>query len=338
VLAINLGTPDSPDTGDVRRYLREFLSDPRVIDISALGRWALLNLIILPFRPRTSAEAYRQIWTEEGSPLLVHGRAFERALQEQLGDSFRVELVMRYGRPSIGAGLDSLRAQGCSRVVVFPLYPQEASSSSGSSLEAAYAAAGERWDVPSLVAVPAFHDDEAFLDAQAAILREAFEGSGVEHLLFSYHGLPERQVAKSDPSGSWCLASTDCCASLRAENRGCYRAQCFEQSRRLVELLNLDLPWEVAFQSRLGRTPWIKPHADERVRELAGAGVKRLGLISGSFVADCLETLEELGIRAREDFLKHGGEELLLAPSLNSDARWVSAAAGLVRRAGGAFG
>ena len=337
VLAINLGTPDAPDTGAVRRYLREFLSDPRVIDIHPAGRWLLLNLVILPFRPAKSAEAYQQVWTDEGSPLLVHGRALETGLQAELGEGFRVALGMRYGRPSIASGLDRLAAEGCSRVVVFPLYPQAASSSSGSSLEAAYREAGGRWDAPSLAAVPAFFDDEAFLDAQAALVAEALEGKQVEHLLFSYHGVPERHCRKSDPSGSWCLASQDCCATLRAENAGCYRAQCFEQSRRIAQRLELQIPWEVCYQSRLGRTPWIRPYTDERLTELAEAGVKRLGMVSGSFVADCLETLEELGLRAREDFAAAGGEELVLAPALNSDPRWIAAAAGLVRRAASAF-
>ena len=337
VLLVNLGTPDSPETGDVRRYLREFLSDPRVIDIHPVGRWLLLNLIILPFRPKASGEAYRAIWTEQGSPLLIHGRGLAEGVSAELGEAFRVELAMRYGRPSIPSAIDRLARAGCDRLVVLPLYPQAASSSSGSTLEAVYAAAGQRWDAPLLSAVPAFFDDDGWVEVSAALAREAFEGRGLERIVFSYHGVPERHVRKSDPSGSWCLESSDCCARLRPENRGCYRAQCFEQSRLVAERLGLDVPWEVAFQSRLGRTPWIRPYTDERLAELAAEGVKRVGLVSGSFVADCLETLEELGIRAREDFLAAGGEELVLAPCANSDPRWVRSAAQLVRKAAGAW-
>lgn len=337
VLLVNLGTPASPRSGDVRRYLREFLSDPRVIDIHPVLRRLLLELIILPFRPRASARAYRAIWTEGGSPLLVHGRALAAGLREALGLGHRTALAMRYGEPSIAEGLSELLEQGCDRIVVFPLYPQAASSSSGSTLEAVYRAAGGVWNVPCLSAVPAFFADEAYLEATAALARSAFEGRGLERLLFSYHGLPERQVRKSDPGGTWCLQSSDCCARLSAENRGCYRAQCHEQARLLARRLDLGLPWEVCFQSRLGRSPWIRPFTDERLKALAAEGVSRVGIVSGSFVADCLETLEELGIRARADFRAAGGGELVVAPCPNADPGWVAAAAGLVRRASSAW-
>ena len=333
ILLVNLGTPDAPETPAVRRYLREFLSDPRVLDLPAIGRWALLNLVILPTRPAKSAEAYRTIWSEEGSPLLVHGRALERGLAEHLGD-VPVALAMRYGSPSIASGLDELERAGCTRVVVAPLYPQYASSSTGSTIERVHELAGARWNTPYLTVLPPFYEEPEFIRAFAEVGRPVHAELEPDHVLFSYHGLPERQIRKSDRTGSWCFESEGCCDAIGDANRSCYRAQCFATTRALVRELGLDPErTSTAFQSRLGRTPWIRPYTDEVVVELAQRGVKRLAVWCPSFVADCLETVEEIGIRASEDFRAAGGEELRLVPSLNAHPAWITGLTRLVERA-----
>lgn len=335
LLLVNLGTPDAPRTPEVRRYLREFLSDPRVLDIPALGRWALLNLIILPFRPAKSAEAYRKIWRAEGSPLLHHSRALEAAVRSALAGELEVELAMRYGNPSIASALERLEARGVSELTVFPLYPQYASSSTGSSLEAVYEQVGRAWNVQPLHVVPAFYDHPGFLDAFAEVGRPVVEEVQADHVLFSFHGLPERQVLKSDTSGGkHCLQSAGCCDRIGEANRFCYRAQCFATARGVAERLGLPKEkYTVSFQSRLGRTPWIKPYTDVVLPELAEKGVKRLAVFCPAFVADCLETLEEIGIRAEAQFKGAGGEALKLVPSLNASPLWVKTVVDLARAA-----
>ena len=333
VLLVNLGTPDGPHTAEVRRYLREFLGDPRVLDMNPIGRFLLLNLIILPFRPGRSAEAYQKIWTPEGSPLLVHGRALTAGIAAALPEA-TVVLAMRYGRPSLAEGLAALRQAGCDRVVVVPLYPQYASSSTGSSLEALYAAAAVANNTPFLQVVPPFYDLPPFLDAFAEQGRQTMAVLAPDHVLFSFHGLPERHVQATDDTGRHCLAVQDCCATLSPANRNCYRAQCFATARGIAARLSLGPEgsrWSVAFQSRMGRTPWIRPFTDERLTELAAGGCKRLAVYCPAFVADCLETLEEIGMRGLESFRQAGGEQLALVPSLNASPAWVLALAGLIR-------
>jgi ferrochelatase len=323
VLLVNLGTPDAPESAAVRRYLREFLSDPRVIDIPSAARYALVNGIIAPFRAPKSAEAYRLVWTERGSPLLFHGLDLRDGLRGRI-DGAPVELAMRYGTPSIATGLDALRSQGVDRILVAPLYPQYASSSTGSTLEAVYAAAAARWNTPYVEALPAFYEDARFLDAFAAVGRPVIDELDPEHVLFSYHGLPERHCTKSDETGAHCLRTEDCCAGIVFANRNCYRAQCFATTAGLRTRLGLDESnSSITFQSRLGRTPWIRPYTDESVVELARRGVKRVAVLCPAFVADCLETLEEIGMRAAEDFQAHGGDTLELVPSLNASPAWI---------------
>lgn len=333
VLLVNLGTPDAPQAAEVRRYLREFLSDPRVLDISPIGRWLLLNLIILPTRPARSAEAYRKVWGPDGSPLLSHSRALTEAVRAELPD-MQVELAMRYGNPSIRAGLTALRARGCDRVVVFPLYPQYASSSTGSSVEAVYREAAALWNTPYLSIVPPFYEDPGFIDAFAQVGAPVLAEMQPDHVLYSFHGLPERHMHKSDVSGAHCLRSADCCETIVAANRHCYRAQCFATAKALTARLGLDpATTSVTFQSRLGRAVWIRPYTDIVLPELARRGVKRIAVFCPAFVADCLETLEEIGIRAEADFKAAGGEALRLVPSLNAHPAWVRAAIDLVREA-----
>lgn len=337
LLLSNLGTPDDPSPASVRRYLREFLSDPRVLDINAFGRWALLNLIILPTRPRKSAEAYQQVWTAAGSPLMVHSRALTDAVQAKLGPEWAVELGMRYGSPSIEQALDRFRARGVDRVVFFPLYPQYASSSAGSSVEELYRVAGSRWNTPTLATVEAFYDEPGFIESFVRVGEGVVARARPDHVLFSYHGLPERHVRKSDETGAHCLASATCCDVIVPANRNCYRAQCYATTRAIVAAMKLTVPHSVSFQSRLGRTPWIRPYTDIVLPELLKKGVRRVVVLCPAFVADCLETLEEIGIRAQRDFVEAGGESLTLVPSLNADPGWVDAVADLVRAQGARF-
>lgn len=334
LLLMNLGTPDAPTTRAVRRYLREFLSDPRVIDIHPMAQWLLLNLGILVFRPRKSAKQYRSIWEERGSPLLLRSLDFTQKLALELAGEFEVELGMRYGNPSLEQALQRLKAKKVNSITLMPLYPQYAASSTSSSLEKAYRLIGKAWDVLPTRVVPPFFDQPGYLDALAAVAAPAIRQSRAQHVLFSFHGLPERHIRKSDPTGSHCLASPQCCDQIGAANFNCYRAQAFYTAREAARRLGIPAPgFSVSFQSRLGRTPWIRPYTDLWVPELAGRGVHRLAVLCPAFVADCLETLEEIGIRARESFRSAGGEELILVPCMNDHSAWVRAAADLARAA-----
>lgn len=334
LLLINLGTPDEPTSAAVRRYLRQFLSDPYVIDINRFGRWMLLNAIILPFRPKKSAAAYRKIWHERGSPLLYHSEDLSDEVQRRLGSKWKVALAMRYGRPSIETSLKSLRQAGVDRVIAIPLYPQYAASSTLTSETAVRTATSELWKSIDLRFVGAFYDDVKFIDAFADVGRPILSEKASEHVLFSFHGLPERHIRRCDQTARHCLEADDCCDRIVDANKNCYRAHCFATARALASALGLaDGSWTVSFQSRLGRTPWIQPFTDVVIPELAAAGVKRLAVFCPAFVADCLETLEEIGIRANEQFCDAGGEQLTLIPSLNSTDKWCDAVVGLARRA-----
>jgi ferrochelatase len=333
VLLVQLGTPASPTAADVRRYLREFLSDPRVLDIPALPRRLLLEAVILPTRPRTSAAAYRKIWTPEGSPLLVHSRALAEALARALGPDYRVALGMRYGEPALGTALQGLAAAGAFRILVLPLFPQWAAASTGSAFARAAEVAAAEWDPPELGLVGPFYDEPGFVEAWRDTAREPLAAFRPDHVLFSFHGLPERQIRKSDPTGGHCLMSPDCCDAPGEALPRCYRAQCYATATALAGALAVPAgAWSVSFQSRLGRTPWIRPYTDERLPELAANGVKRLAVLCPAFVADCLETLEEIGIRGREQWRAAGGAELLLVPSLNAHPVFAATLAGIVRR------
>lgn len=338
VVLVNTGTPDSPATGDVRRYLRQFLSDPRVIDLHPLARWLLLELVILPFRPAKSAHAYRQIWTERGSPLRFHCEDLAAGLQAALdaggAGRFAVRLAMQFGSPSIDGALDALQQAGASQIVCVPLFPHYAAASYGSAAAAICAHSAERWVVPSLRFVPPFWHAPQFLDALIAAARAEIATFAPDHLLLSYHGVPVRHCTKTDLSGTHCSRSANCCDALVAANAHCYRAQCMATSRAMLQAL--DWPADratTAFQSRLGRTPWIGPYADHAIAELGQRKTGKLLVIEPSFVADCLETLEEIGIRGKADFAAAGGGELRLLPSLNASAVWVRGLAELVRQA-----
>lgn len=333
VLLVNLGTPDSPSTRDVRRYLREFLSDPLVIDIPAVPRWLLLNLVILPFRPRKSAAAYAQIWTDEGSPLRLHGDRLRDEVAAKLGDGFHVELAMRYREPAIAGAIERANAAGVDRWVVLPLFPQYSSAATQSAVDAVLGALAATRDTAPVDVIESFYDAPEFIGAFTAVAKPQLDAFRPDYVLFSYHGLPERQLRALDASGAHCLESEHCCDTIGEVNRRCYRAQCVATTRALANTLGLEEgAHSLSFQSRLGRTPWIQPYTDHVLPELAEAGVKRLAVLCPAFVADCLETLEEIAIRAREQWLALGGEELLLVPSLNADPAWVDGVVAMLRK------
>ena len=333
VLLVNLGTPDAPQSREVRRYLREFLSDPRVLMMPALARTLLLEGLILPIRTRKSAAAYRKIWTQAGSPLLTHGIALRDRVAKALGDDFIVALGMRYGNPSIASALDELTLAGADRVIALPLFPQYSAAATASALARIHEEVAAGWDVRSLSTIGAFFDDPGFVDAWRDVAAEPLAQFKPDHVLFSYHGLPENQIVRSDATGAHCLASEDCCAVARSENRHCYRAQCHRTTELLCEALSLDAKTiSIAFQSRMGRTPWIKPFTDVEVVTLAERGIKRLAVLCPAFVADCLETIEEIGMRLDAQWKSLGGEALLLVPSLNAHPTWVEAVSQLIRQ------
>lgn len=334
VLVLQLGTPDAPDTASVRRYLKPFLLDPRVIDLPAPARHLLVRGVILPFRPRKSAEAYRAIWTAEGSPLRVLTTRFARALELSLQVPVRVG--MRYGNPSIEAALGELEALGCQRIVAFPQFPQHASATTGSALEALYRVAGARRNVPALTVVPPFFDDAGFIRAWAKVIAPTLEKERPDRVLFSYHGLPERQLRACDPAGSHCLSRPDCCEARGRTFDVCYRAQCLATTKAIANELGLtEGRFETSFQSRLGRAKWIEPYTDARLGALSGEGVKRLMVVCPAFTTEGLETLEEIGLRGREQFLATGGEAFAMAPSLDDHPDWIEAAAAIVKRVAG---
>lgn len=344
LLLLNLGTPDAPTPRAVRRYLREFLWDYRVLDINPIGRAALLYGVILPFRPRKSAAAYKAIWGRgvqgDVSPLLAWTQALTAEVQASLGPTWRVASGMRYGNPSIASALETLREVPLDRLVVLPLYPQYASSSTGSSLEKTLDLLKGLPAVPPVDIVRDFFDDPGFIEANVAIGREHLEAFQPDHVLLSFHGLPERHVRATDPTGAHCLASEGCCDRMCDANFACYRAQSHATARLIAAGLGLpEGGWSIGFQSRLGRIPWIRPYTDEVLVALARRGVKRLMVMTPSFVADCLETLEEIGIRAEEDFKAAGGEALVAVPCVNDHPTWVQAVARIARaHAGGAPG
>jgi len=324
LLLVNLGTPDAPTPAAVRTYLREFLSDPRVLDLPPLRRFLLLELLILPRRPRVAAAAYRKIWRDAGSPLLVYGRALARKVQDLVGSRVVVELAMRYGNPSIAAALDAFERAGVARLVVLPLFPQYSAASTGSAIARVLSLAAGRWNTPYVDVVSPFYAHPAYLEARAATVAPHLAALP-ERVFFSFHGLPERQIRKSDTHGGRCLATGDCCVRPDVSPY-CYRAQCFASARLLRE--RLGIPEErvtVCFQSRLGRTPWLRPYTDEVLVAEARRGVRNAAILSPGFVADCLETLEELGMRGVETWRDNGGETLTVVPALNDNELFAQA-------------
>jgi ferrochelatase len=332
VVLMNIGTPEAPKTPEVRRYLREFLMDPRVIDIATWKRWLLVNAIILPTRPKKSAAAYAKVWLDEGSPLMVHSKRLAAKVSERMGSDFIVRVGMRYGEPSIEAAVNELHERRVKRIIGVPMYPQYSDAATGSSTDALVDAA-RKAGVSDVYVTEPFFDDPEFIGSFVEIARPIVADFAPDMVLFSYHGLPERQVKASDPTGKHCVFSDKCCAVRVPANARCYRSHCHHTTTALMK--GLDLARDkgtMSFQSRLGRTPWIKPYTDLVLPELAAKGVKRLAVMCPAFVADCLETLEEVGMRGREQWLSLGGEDLTLVPSLNDHPRWAAAIDAMVRR------
>ncbi len=326
ILLVNLGTPEKPSNAAIRRYLREFLSDERVLDINPLARWLLVNLIIVPFRSPKSRKAYEKIWTAEGSPLLKNTRDLTQAVARELGKNYQVEFAMRYGAPSLESALRRFQENRVESIRILPLYPQYASSSTGSTQEKIHALAKKIPDLPPIQFLLPFFEHPGYAESFAEIGRPMLEAMKPDHILFSFHGLPERQILKEDIGGKRCLKSENCCEEIVPANGLCYRAHCFHSTYAIAERLGLKKEdYTICFQSRLGRTPWIKPYTDIVIDELAKNGKKRLAVFCPAFVADCLETLEEIGMRAKEQFIQAGGEDLKLIPSLNAHPTWVTA-------------
>jgi ferrochelatase len=326
LLIANLGSPDAPTTSAVRRYLQQFLMDPEVIDIPVFFRALLVYGPISLFRASKSAHAYASIWTERGSPLVCHAQDLAALVRDRLPE-WSVAVGMRYGNPSLESGLRELQEAGVTEYHVASLYPQYAMSSTSSLETEARRAAARLGIAPAaLKLLRPFYGHPEFIGALAERTRPFIEDASWDRIQFSYHGIPERHLRKLPDCGTRCLAEAGCCASVRPDNRDCYRAQSFETTRLLKKRLGLaDARTGISFQSRLGRTPWIQPFTDEVLKQLAGDGVKRIAVLCPSFVADCLETLEEIGMRERETFLEHGGEELKLIPCLNAEPVWADA-------------
>ncbi len=323
VLLVNLGTPDSPETPDVRKYLRQFLMDGRVIDYSLIPRWMLVNLIIAPFRAPKSAKIYQELWTPEGSPLKVFGLENERDLQQALGSEYVVKLAMRYQSPSIESQLQVLQRAGISRLLVIPYFPQYASATTGSVYQEVNRVINQWQVIPEVRLVNNFYSHERFTEGFVNNARELMATGDYEHFVFSYHGVPERQIRKGDVTGETCHLG-NCCENITAGNQFCYRAQCFETTRLLVKKLGLrEGSYTTSFQSRLGREEWIKPYTEDLVKDLAAKGIKKVLAFSPAFVADCLETTIEVGEEYKELFQENGGQTWHLVPSLNNSHNWI---------------
>lgn len=331
VLLVNLGTPDSPSVPDVRRYLREFLSDPRVIDLPALGNFLLVNGIIAPFRAPKSAKIYRELWQQRGSPLKFYGEDITQMVQQRLGEGYCVRLAMRYQQPSITASLEEFRQAGLRKIVVVPFFPQYASATTGSVYQQVMDIVGGWQTIPAVSFTNTFFDHPLFIRHFSEAARRYLAGHSFNHFLFSYHGVPERQIYRSDPTGRVCQLGS-CCDTLRPDNQHCYRAQCFATTRLLAEALGLQPDqYSTAFQSRLGRDPWIQPYTEDRVKQLAASEHKNVLAFSPAFVSDCLETTIEVGEEYRELFEANGGGHWQLVESLNDSPLFADLIVDLVK-------
>ncbi|MCG8475723.1 MAG: ferrochelatase [Cytophagales bacterium] len=323
VLLVNLGTPDSPKTSDVRKYLQEFLMDGRVIDIPYFSRWLLVNLIIAPFRAPKSAATYQQLWEERGSPLKFYGEDLAEQLSKELQEGYEIALAMRYQSPSIREGLEQLKDKKVSEILVLPLFPQYASATTGSVFEKVNDVLKTWQVIPTVKFLHKFFDEELFIKAFAARGKEWMDKNNYDHFIFSYHGLPERQIRKASTEGH-CKLNNNCCSAYHKKNQYCYRAQCFATTRLLAEELGLsEDQYTVCFQSRLGKEPWIQPYAEDVFKALPAQGKKKVLAFSPAFVADCLETTIEVGEEFKEEFIEAGGEQWDLVESLNDTALWM---------------
>ncbi len=330
VLLVNLGTPDNPKRPAVYRYLKQFLLDPRVIDYPWLPRNLLVRGLIIPFRAGKSAKLYQQLWTQEGSPLKVYGERVAVGVQQELGEEYEVVLAMRYQNPSIENGIRTLLDRGVREIVVFPMFPQYASASTGSVHDEVMRLLRKEQTIPNVRFINSFYDYEPLIDLFISNAQQ-FDLESYDHIIFSYHGLPQRHLIKGDRNNH-CLQSGDCCQTIGVHNQFCYSAQCHATTAAIVAKLQLTPDqYTTTFQSRLN-DKWVKPFTDDVIEEMAAKGAKRLLIFSPAFVADCLETVIELGVEYQEDFEKFGGDKVDYVPSLNDDPRWIKAVADLVKK------
>lgn len=330
VMLMNLGSPDSTEVKDVSRYLKEFLMDERVIDYPWLARTLLVKGLIVPFRAPKSAEAYKTVWTKEGSPLVVLTKQLQQALQKEVTE--KVVISMRYGNPSPEAAFDELlqKEPGLEEVVLVPLYPHYAMSSYETAVEYAMEVYKKKNYSFKISTIRPFFDDPAYLEAMVTNIRPWLQQE-YDHILFSYHGIPERHIRKSDITGSHCLKVNDCCNTASSAHAHCYRHQAFTTTRKIVEMLEIPAAkHSISFQSRLGKG-WLQPFTDIRLEEMPKEGIKKILVICPAFISDCLETLEEIDERGREEFLKAGGESFTMIPCLNTHPVWVKAIAGWLK-------
>ena len=329
VLLINLGTPDNSDPKSVYAYLKQFLNDPRVIDLPTAIRYILVNGIIIPFRYKQSAHAYQQIWDEKGSPLLTNSQDLITALRKKFDDTLQITLGMRYGNPSIESAFEALKA--CKKIIAIPLFPQYSSAATGSATAELLKVLGAQWNIPEISIKRDFFDNPDFIKAYASLIQEHLNHKKMDTLIFSFHGLPERHIDKSD-CRSVCSRS-ESCPKPDQLNTFCYRAQCYETARLIAKELEITTgDYVVSFQSRLGKTPWIKPYTDLILTELRQKNKEKIAIVCPSFVADCLETLEEINLRAREQWQALGGTEFVCIPCLNTHPVWVDGLVKMIKK------
>ena len=329
VLLINLGTPDNGDPKSVYAYLKQFLNDPRVIDLPTVIRYVLVNWIIIPFRYKQSAHAYQQIWSHKGSPLLTNSQDLVNAVRKEFDASVQIELGMRYGNPSIDSAFSALKE--CQKIIAIPLFPQYSSAATGSATEELLRVLGDQWNIPEISVTRDFFNNSDFIAAYASLLKEHLNHKKIDILIFSFHGLPERHIDKS-ACRSICSRSEPCPEPDQL-NTYCYRSQCYETSRLIAKELHLSSSdYVVSFQSRLGKTPWIKPYTDLILEDLRQQKVENIAIVCPSFVSDCLETLEEINIRARAQWLELGGRDFTFIPCLNTHPTWVEGLVKMIKR------
>ena len=322
-LLINLGSPESPNPKDVKKYLGEFLMDERVIDLAKPLRTFLVKGIILNTRPKKAAKAYKKIWWKEGSPLIVLSQRLQDAVQKKV--SVPIGLAMRYGTPSIEQGIKELVDQGVDEIMLIPLYPQFAMATTETILVLAENIRDEKYPDLEFTVLPPFYNHPDYVRVLSESIQEYLSDKDWEHLLFSYHGIPERHIRKSDVTKSHCKIDKSCCQTASKAHQYCYRHQCYETTRQVAEYLGLkEDRFSTSFQSRLGVDPWLQPYTDQTVARFAKKGTKKMAIVSPAFVSDCLETLEEIGMEAVEDFEEKGGEELHVVPCINTRKDWVN--------------
>jgi ferrochelatase len=326
VLLVNLGTPDSPSTSDVRKYLGEFLMDPRVIDVNPVLRTFLVKGIIVPFRSPKSAKLYQKIWSDKtGSPLLHYSILQLDLLRQTLGDGYQVELAMRYQSPSIQTALDKFKAALVDDIQVIPMFPQYASASTGSVYDKVMEVISTWPTKPTISFINSFHDDDMMI-ATFADNAKKYQPETYDHILFSFHGLPQRQLIKSDHTHNHCLKAADCCQTLTDANKTCYSAQSHHTAQLIAAQLNIPKEkYTICFQSRLGSDPWVQPYTSEIVAKLAAEGKKRLLVFCPAFVADCLETVYEVSVEYHDEFVAAGGDHMQLVESLNDAPMFIAA-------------